>query len=175
MKVCLENIRKTRAEYWTQTRDDNPESQSPCANWKFRNTNLHRKKEIQKLWQHIMHYSCSFVTKSAHRISRESFNQESPNFTMTSSPTYSSFVTSLTASCRKLSRKKNCRQYHLRRLLVEFVENGLSKDYEILLAYRAQVAFETHRIWLHQLIPVGISRNSINGRKWRLRRLWVEL
>ena len=64
-----------------------------------------------------------FDTKSAPWVSRKPFDLESPNFTRTSVPTLSTAspdMTSLSFSGQKFKRK-----YCLRRLCVEFLENGL--------------------------------------------------
>ena len=80
--------------------------------------------------------SCSLDTKSVPRVSREPFDQESPNFTRTSTPTYSTVtpdMTSLSTSGGKLSRKSRPKS-QIRQPRGRFLENGLSKDHEILPA-----------------------------------------
>ena len=70
----------------------------------------------------------SFDTKSAPRISRKHSNLESTNFIGTSIPKFYVAVpdmASLSTSDRKLYGK-NRGKYRLRRLRVEFLENGSS-------------------------------------------------
>ena len=82
---------------------------------------------------------------------------ESPHFTRTSIPTHSAAtrdMTSLTACGQNLSIKNRRRKRRLRRLLVEFRENGLSEDHQILQAYREQTAPQSCRTRHHYLLPV---------------------
>ena len=77
---------------------------------------------------------CSFDTKSAPRISPEPFDLQSPNFTWTSIPTLSVATPHCLLPVGSYSGKA-CRKYRLQRLRVEFHENGLSEDHEILHTY----------------------------------------
>ena len=65
----------------------------------------------------------------------------------------------------------NCRKHHLRQLRVEFLENGLCKDHEILRTYWGQSASQTSRIWRHLLRQLS---NFEKRQNCRIRRLWVE-
>ena len=81
----------------------------------------------------------------APRISRKPFDLESPNFTVTSTPTCSTATPAISAiatSGRKLSWK-NCPKCRLRLFQMEFIENLLSEDRQILEIYRIQSA--SHR------------------------------
>ena len=69
--------------------------------------------------------------KSAPRISREPFDLELSNVIRTSIPTYSTAtpdMTSLTTSGCKLLREKKLPKIRPPTAVVEFLENGLSKD-----------------------------------------------
>ena len=62
-----------------------------------------------------------------------------------------------------INRSINQRHRHrpqLQRLLVEFLENGLSEDHEILNTYRGQSASKICWIWWHYLLTVGCKMQS---------------
>ena len=79
------------------------------------------------------------VTNWAARIYRERLDLESRNFTRRSIPTLD--TTSLTASGRKLSRKKNPRKCRLWRLRMEFLVNNLNEVYELSNTYHKTVRY----------------------------------
>ena len=104
-------------------------------------------------------------TKWGSRISRERFDIESPNFTGTSVPACSTLapdMTSRTTSSRKLQQKYR-RKCCLRWLQVEFLENGLSDDHQILHGCRRPLVPQTSRIWLGRIL---VARHFACPTKW---------
>ena len=105
------------------------------------------------LWHDLRQPVESFVHHkvSSLNISRR-VDLESQNFLQISIPTCSTAtpdMTSLSTSGRKLSRS-NYRKCHLRRLWVEFLQNGLREDHKIILStYRAQLVSWMCWIWCH--------------------------
>ena len=88
--------------------------------------------------------------KSTLRISRKPFDLESPIFhghpyrhNLQPQRKYDLII----YFWSEVTAKKNCRKYRLRRLRVEFLENGLSTDHEIFIlrADRGQYTSQTYR------------------------------
>ena len=120
-------------------------------------------------------------TKWVAQISWERFDLESPNITSTSISTYSTAIpdmTSLTTAGQKLSQKNNCCKCSLLWLLVEFLENGSSDDHEIVNTHRGGGQSASNLPDMTSLAASGRLQKAIkirkNGRKFRLRRLWVQ-
>ena len=83
--------------------------------------------------------SSSSITKSAARISQKQFDVDSPNFisNLRTDEIYSHTGYDLTGHIRsEVIAKKNGRKCHIRRLLAEFLPNGLNEEHKIVHAYR---------------------------------------
>ena len=78
---------------------------------------------------------CSFITKWGSLISRDWFDLESPNFAWTFIPVGSTTTPDMTLRSEIIDVQKNGRKCSLWRLWVEFLENLLSEDHEILRAF----------------------------------------
>ena len=76
-------------------------------------------------------------------------------------------MTSPTTSGRRLSKfEKNGRKCRLRRLQVEYMENGLSDGHAILHTYRGHPVSQTScRIWRHQLLSAGCKMQLSTAQK----------
>ena len=115
-------------------------------------------------------------------ISRERFKRGSPNFTQklsrTTSPKNLPDTTSLVTSGRVQNPIKYCtkvmRKTRPVSQRVKYFGHCLSQIRHMSCGHPRWASLRSHRIWRHQLLPVGIYRSSQNGRKFRLRRLCVE-
>ena len=103
------------------------------------------------------------------RISRESFQLESPDFTRI---TYRPDTTSLHTSRLKLSRKI-CRQCCLLRLHVEYLEKGLNKDRQVSNLCWRRLAPKICPIWHHYLFLVNCKTQLDSAQKWCVKRFRI--
>ena len=104
-----------------------------------------------------MLWSASAVVHRPLQSERTVWPIESPNFTLTAVPVWSTTTSDMTSpatSGRKLSLK-NCRQCCIRRLWVEFLQNASSENHEIISISGWQSVSQTCRIWHHYLLLVG--------------------
>ena len=115
-------------------------------------------------------------------ISREWFRRGSPNFARlsgTAGPRNLPDMTSLLPSRRLQNAIKYCPKV-MRKTgppgqSVTYFGHCLTQTRHMLQGHPCRRSLRPHRIWTHQLLPIGIYRSSKNRRKFRLRRLWVDV
>ena len=112
-------------------------------------------------------------------ISRERFKRGSPNFTRlsgTTVPTNQPDMTPLITSGRLQNSIKYCTKVTGKTCpagqIVKYFDGWLNQTRHMLHGHLWWPNLRPHRIWRHQLLPIGIYQSSKNGRKCRPRRLW---
>ena len=115
------------------------------------------------------------------RISQESFKRGSPNFTYllgTIGPTNLLDMTLLVVPVCCKMQLNTAQKWCLKRVqpksqIIQPLFKPENQTHQMLHWHPCQPTLQPHWIWRHQLLPIGIYWSSKNGRKCRLRRLWV--